>query len=199
MPVVPSCVAEKYSIVQATTAADLAAVRALCWDYRDFMRDNTAIDREITETFYPVPKYQALMDALPVIHARPQGIILLARSTGNAPLACGMTHPLDSQSAEIKRIFVAPAARGTGLGKSLCRTLMDQAQRDGFQRVVLDTSESLKAAAALYLKLGFVERGPYQPVPDNVLPLLRFFEYRLDRVRSRPDTPTDTSEHADDP
>ena len=174
-----SCVVKSYSIIQATTAADLAAVVALCWEYRDFLLANTPVDREITETFYPVPRYEALMDELPLIHARPQGVILLARSADGAPLACGMTHPLDPQSAEIKRIFVAPEARGLGLAKALCRALLVQAQADGYQRVVLDTSRTLTGAVALYLSLGFKERGPYQPIPDDVLPHLRFFELPL--------------------
>ena len=174
-----SCVAESYSIVQATTPADLAAVVALCWDYRATLVANSPKDRDITETFYPVPKYEALMAELPVIHARPKGVILLARSAEGSPVACGMSHPLDAQTSEIKRVFVSPAARGAGLAKAICRALLDQARADGFTRVVLDTSRSLPAAGPLYLALGFKARGPYQPLPEDALPHLLFFEYPL--------------------
>ena len=120
-----------------------------------------------------------LMQDLPQLHARPRGIILLARDPHGTPVGCGMTHPLDDTSVEVKRVFVDPAARGTGLGKTLCLALIDQARADGYARVLLDTSRSLPAAGPLYLALGFAERGPYQPIPDSALPHLRFFEFTL--------------------
>ena len=45
--------------------------------------------------------------------------------------------------------------------------------------MVLDTSLSLAAAQKLYTKLGFHPRGPYQTVPDDVLPSLLFYEKAL--------------------
>lgn len=174
-----------FTLAQAESPAELDAVRALCWDYRDTLIANSPDDRKITETFYPIPKYEALMRDLPSLHARPRGVILLARSPEGGPLACGMTHPLDDRTAEIKRVFVAPAARGLGLAKALCRALLDQAAVDGYDRVVLDTSRSLPAAGPLYHALGFTECGPYQDIPPSALPHLLFFEYTLPERRNR--------------
>lgn len=168
-----------FTITPADSPVDLEAVRTLCWAYRRVLLNNSEIDRTLTETFYPVPKYDALMQDLPQLHARPRGIILLARDPHGTPVGCGMTHPLDDTSVEVKRVFVDPAARGTGLGKTLCLALIDQARADGYARVLLDTSRSLPAAGPLYLALGFAERGPYQPIPDSALPHLRFFEFTL--------------------
>jgi GNAT superfamily N-acetyltransferase len=167
------------TLAPATRAADLEAVRALCWAYRDFLLQNSDIDREITETFYPVPKYTALMANLGTLHARTKGMILLARDADGKALGCGMTHALDADTSEIKRVFVADAARGRGVAATLCDALTAQARSDGFRRIVLDTSSALHAAQRLYMRLGFTPCGPYQPIPDDVLPKLLFFEKSL--------------------
>lgn len=167
------------TLTEATSPADLDAVRVLCWAYRDFLLSNTDIDREITETFYPVPKYKALMAKLPDLHARPKGIMLLACDADGTALGCGMTHALDEDTSEIKRVFVNDAARGKGVAGLICSALVTQARADGFTRIVLDTSKSLHAAQRLYLRLGFRPCGPYQPIPADILPELLFYERAL--------------------
>ena len=167
------------TLTQATSPADLNAVRDLCWAYRDFLLSNSAIDKEITETFYPVPKYTTLMAQLPELHARPTGIVLLARDADGTALGCGMTHALDDDTAEVKRVFVNDAARGKGVAALICSALITQAKADGFTRIVLDTSKSLHAAQRLYLRLGFTPCSPYQPIPDDVLPELLFYSRDL--------------------
>lgn len=165
-------------ISPAITANEIEAVRHLCWAYRDFLIQNSDTDREITETFYPTDKYTALMADLPRLHARPTGIMLLARAD-SAPIGCGMTHALDQHTSEIKRVFVSESARGQGIARNICARLIDQARLDGFSRVVLDTSRTLTGAQALYDRLGFRARGPYQPIPEEILPELRFYELIL--------------------
>lgn len=168
-----------FTIRPVSQGADIDDVRTLCWAYRDFLLDHTAIDRGITETFYPEPKYTELMANLAQEHARPNGIILLASDGDGNPVGCGMSHALDEQTSEIKRVFVTDAARGQGLARALCSALIEQARRDGFRRIVLDTSRSLGPAQQLYAALGFAERGPYQPIPEDALPHLMFFEKNL--------------------
>ena len=90
-----------------------------------------------------------------------------------------MTHAIDPHTAEIKRVFVTDAARGRGVAHLICDALIAQARADGFDRIVLDTSKSLTAAQRLYTALGFAERGPYQPIPSDVLPELMFYELDL--------------------
>ncbi len=162
----------------ATSPSDLDAVRKLCWDYRTHLAGVSPIEAELTQTFYPEPKYSTLMDTLEKVHARPNGIILLAELEGQ-PMGCGMIHALDPETSEIKRLFVAPEARGKGLARKLITALMDQARKDGFKRIVLDTSVNLAPARALYANIGFSERGPYQDIPADALPHLVFFEAAL--------------------
>lgn len=161
----------------ATTASELAAVRSLCWAYRAELMAVSEIERRITETFYPEPKYQLLMDSLSDLHGAPQGLILLALD-GDDPVACGMLHALND-AAEIKRVYVTPDARSKGIAEMLCRQLEDHARAQGFNRLVLDTSRNLHGAQLLYERLGFDRCKPYQPIPDDVLAHLVFFEKRL--------------------
>ena len=166
-------------VAPATEPDDLDAVRHLCWAYRDFLLNMSEVDRQITETFYPVEKYQKILEEMPELHARPKGMILIAKDGSGAPLGCGMSHALDDETSEIKRVFVNAAARGQGVARMICEDLLRQARQDGFSRVVLDTSKSLTAAQRLYDRLGFAQRGPYQPIPQDVLPALLFYEKDL--------------------
>jgi ribosomal protein S18 acetylase RimI-like enzyme len=171
-------VADTAIIRPAITAADSAVVRGLCWAYRDYLLNLSSAHRDITETFYPTDKYEMLMDGLEDEHARPQGIILLAEVNGVA-VGCGMTHPIDAQTSEIKRVFVSEAVRGQRIADRLCSALMDQARADGFRKMVLDTAKDLTSARRLYGRLGFTECAPYQPIPEHVLPYLVFYETKL--------------------
>jgi ribosomal protein S18 acetylase RimI-like enzyme len=66
--------------------------------------------------------------------------------------------------AEMKRVYVRPAFRGSGLGRILVERLIADAQGFGFETVFLDTSPTLIAARALYARLGFVAIPPYPEV-----------------------------------
>jgi GNAT superfamily N-acetyltransferase len=163
----------------AESSDDLEAVRQLCWDYRDFLLSYGEEQRRITEAFYQRDAYAALMDNLTEKHARPSGAILLVEDNNGAVQGCGMIQGLGGTNAEIKRVFIRPEARGAGAGRDLTRALISQARADGHTLLLLDTSRAFKAARALYEAHGFVERGPYCPVPADLIPLLRFYELDL--------------------
>lgn len=92
--------------------------------------------------------------------ANTPGVFLIARLNGHA-IGCGALKSLDDSTGEIKRMWVAPEARGLGIARRLLEALEDQARRSGFSRVVLDTNRSLAEAQAMYRKAGYRETGSY--------------------------------------
>ncbi len=89
----------------------------------------------------------------------PTGILLLGRADGS-PVAIGGVRHLDTEIAEVKSMYVAPAQRGTGLAGRLLDELHAIAAQRGCRAVRLDTSAYLTAAVALYRSNG------YREVPD---------------------------------
>ena len=86
---------------------------------------------------------------------------------------------MNEQYAEIKRVFVDVAAQGSGAGETLSRALIAQARSDGYRRILLDTTAVSTPACTLYEKLGFVARGPYTKMPEDVVDLFVFYELML--------------------
>ena len=92
------------------------------------------------------------------------------------PLAGGGVKRLDEQACEIKRMYVAPPARGRGLGRALLEALEALARDLGYAVARLDTGAKQPGARRMY------ERAGYVAVPDyNGNPYAAFWgEKRLD-------------------
>jgi putative acetyltransferase len=76
---------------------------------------------------------------------------------GGQPVACGAVRRIERAIAEIKRMYVAPEARGRGVGRQVLLELEAEAQRLGATRLVLETGPRQPEALALYHRAGFVE------------------------------------------
>lgn len=90
----------------------------------------------------------------------PRGLVLVAR-LGGAPVGCGAVKLAHPQVAEIKRLWVTPAARGHGLGGRLLAALEMRAIRSGKAVVRLDSNGSLTEAMGLYQTRGYREVAPF--------------------------------------
>ncbi len=139
---------------------------------------------------------------LPGLYAPPLGCILVAQSALVSPpsgrgrgqgvrtalgaqspvpsrAGCIALRPLPSPSpgvCELKRMYVRPAFRGTGLGRALAHALLAFARAAGYHTIKLDTSTTMHAAIGLYTALGFkpCERYNDDPMGDTL-----WFDLRL--------------------
>ncbi|MEM9247155.1 MAG: helix-turn-helix domain-containing GNAT family N-acetyltransferase [Pseudomonadota bacterium] len=104
----------------------------------------------------------------------PNGTFVIAR-LDDMPVGCVGVKGNGAAPAEIKRMWVAPAARGLGLAHRLMDAAEDAARGLGIRTLRLDTNSALTEAVGLYRKLGWTEIDRFN---DNPYPDL-FFEKSL--------------------
>jgi len=100
----------------------------------------------------------------PEAYNPPHGRFFLAMSGGDV-LACGGLVWIDGQTAEVKRMWVNPAARGRGLASRLLAFLEQTAAATGRPIVRLDTNPVLVEAIAMYRKAGYRDIERYNDNP----------------------------------
>lgn len=154
-----------FSIAPARGAADIETARRLFREYGDSIRAEACLTG-----------FEDELAGLPGKYGPPRGEILIARDRAGVAIGCVALHPLSDGAAEIKRLYVAPAARRDGLGRVLMVAIMDTARGLGYAEVRLDSLPSMTAAHALYRALGFVEIERYNQNPN---PVLIFMSRRL--------------------
>jgi GNAT superfamily N-acetyltransferase len=95
----------------------------------------------------------------PAQFAPPRGLFLIAYLDDRA-VACGgwrVHDGPDGPQAELKRMYVSPAARGRGVGRAVLAELERTAVEAGYTRMVLETGQRQPEALALYRSAGYVE------------------------------------------
>ena len=103
-------------------------------------------------------------------------VLLVARDDAGALVGSVAIRRLPDGSGELKRLYVRPAARGTGLGKMLARSAVERAREHGFMLLRLDTLPAMETARGIYASLGF---QPAERYSDNPIPGVLFFELKL--------------------
>jgi putative acetyltransferase len=86
---------------------------------------------------------------------------------GTEPAGCIALRSIAPDICEMKRLYVRPAHRGTGLGRKLVHAILHEGHARGYARMRLDTVPGMEAAIALYRACGFREIPPYRanPIP----------------------------------
>jgi putative acetyltransferase len=140
-------------IIEGHGSEHVPVVRALFEEYADSLEVDLGFqdfDRELAE--------------LPGEYAPPAGRLLLAVD-GSEPAGCVGLRPFAPGVCELKRLYVRPRHRGSGLGRRLTEAIVAAGRDAGYERMRLDTLPTMAAARDLYRSHGFVEIEAYRPNP----------------------------------
>ena len=96
-------------------------------------------------------------------------VFLLARDADGTPLGCGGLRRLDATSGEVKRMYVVPARRGTGLATALLRALEQQARTLGWTVLRLETGTAQPDAMRFYEREGYAAIENYGPYVGSAI------------------------------
>ena len=161
---------EPVAIVEASTPAEIAEMRALFAEYQGWLGEDLSFQ-----------DFPAELDSLAELYAPPGGLLLLARAPdGSAAGGVGMK-ALEPGICEMKRLYVRPRWRGLGLGRRLAGAVAQAGADAGYAFMRLDTLTRLHEAVALYRSMGFREIPAYY---DNPMEGVFYMELALTGPRS---------------
>ncbi len=148
-----------YRIKAASAAQDVADARRLIRAYTDALGIDLAFQ-----------DLEGELANLPGQYSPPDGAVLIGRDDSGAAIGCVGLRKIGAGVCEMKRLYVAPQARKTGLGRALSEAIIGKARAAGYREMRLDTISDMAAAIGVYRALGFRRIPPYYetPVPDTV-------------------------------
>jgi GNAT superfamily N-acetyltransferase len=147
----------------AVLPRDLDAVRGLWLDYLTWGND----ELEARHGFR-LPVQEAVEHDVATIDRfqPPDGRLLLAFEE-NAAVGTACMRRIALDTCEIKRMWVDPSYRRSGVGRAMLDRLITAAQAAGYPRMRLDSPNFMSAAHGLYRSRGFMDIGPY---PESEIP-----------------------------
>lgn len=155
------------NIIQAETEEHIEQARMLFREYEAWLGLDLCFQN-----------FEKELAELPGQYAPPAGRLLLAFEADQLA-GCVALRRLSDGICEMKRLFLRPAFQGTGLGRELINSILDEARTIGYERMRLDTlPDHMAKAIALYRSLGFKDIEPYY---NNPVPGALFMQLELRR------------------
>jgi GNAT superfamily N-acetyltransferase len=150
-------------IRDAAISGDIASVRRLWLDYLTWGND----EMESRHGFH-LPVEEAVEHDIATIgkFEPPDGRLLLALVEGTAIGTAAMRRT-SPETVEMKRMWVDPSQRRSGIGRATLDRLLEGAIGAGYTRMVLDSPDFMTAAHELYRSKGFTDTQPY---PETEIP-----------------------------
>ena len=141
-------------LIQAQSAEEISRARELFEEYAAGLGISLCFqnfDKELAE--------------LPGEYVPPGGRLFLAVEEDETA-GCVALRRIEDGVCEMKRLYVRPSFRGTGLGRTLAKTAIQAAREIGYRRMRLDTLPGkMDLAIVMYRALGFQEIEPYYANP----------------------------------
>jgi DNA-binding MarR family transcriptional regulator len=118
------------------------------------------LDRRFDTGFDPARSLPTDLDEMRL----PSGVFCVAMLRGD-PIGCGALKFHGDEPTELKRMWVAPTARGLGVGRRLLNDLETRTAARGSHTVRLETNQALAEAIAMYRSAGYREVDPFNDEP----------------------------------
>jgi putative acetyltransferase len=151
-------------IKRAESLSEIDEVRRLFREYEAFLGADLSFQN-----------FENELASLPGKYAPPRGALLIGLAERDVA-GCVALRELSYGVCEMKRLFVRPESRGTGLGRLLAQEIIAVARDLGYSLMRLDTLDRLRDAMQLYETLGFRRTDPYY---ENPLPGAVYWELDL--------------------
>lgn len=134
----------------------------------EYSKDFAALNREWITTYFRLEPsdYKILSNPKGEIIDK-GGQIFLAVLDGRVVGCCALVRHPDTDSYELAKMAVSPAAQGAGIGTLLGRSLIAYAKSKGVHNLYLEANTKLVASVKLYYSLGFKKVEQYNPVYER--------------------------------
>jgi GNAT superfamily N-acetyltransferase len=149
-------------VIRDATPGDVAELRVMFREYAVWVGDGCFWVNDFEDELAALPGW---------FHA-----LLIARNEVGELIGSAAIKRLADGTAELKRLYVRPSARGTGLGRMLAAAAIERARELGYAVIRLDTLPKMEAARGIYASLGF---KPCEPFVEHPIEGVLFFEMNL--------------------
>ncbi len=143
-------------IAKARSDDDIAAVTGLAWDFVGFLLDRFPERADQVRQYLAEQRFEEMLADFRAHFNPPKGECML----DGDPAGIVMLKPVAGRVCEMNRMFVAPRARGHGIGRALCHALIAEARALGYGEMRLGALNRHIEALPLYRSLGFEDDPP---------------------------------------
>ena len=152
-------------LIQAKSAEEVESARALFLEYAQWLGFSLCFQN-----------FDQELAGLPGKYVPPSGRLFLAIENDEVA-GCVALRQIADGVCEMKRLYVRPEFRGTGLGRKLAEQIIESAREIGYESMRLDTlPEKMDRAIAMYEAFGFKRIEPYY---ENPVEGAAFMELKL--------------------
>ena len=156
-----------FEIIPAFSHKD--EIKELFSEYTQMLVDNDPV----FASYLDLQNYDDELENLEHKYGEPEGRLYIALNGGKAAGCIGLKR-MDSDTCELKRMYVRPEFRCQGLAEYLSRIILSDAKVAGYKHIQLDTLPFLQTAQRLYRRIGFYEIEKYNDSPMENATYMRY-------------------------